>query len=146
MLSRTAEYALRAVVWLAGNHGVAATTIQIARATRVPPDYLSKVMQLLVRAGLVEARRGKNGGFTLLRPPSQVSVLEVVNAVDPVRRIEHCPLGIPAHAHRLCALHRRLDEAARLVEAALASASIAEMVDEGAPAQPLCEIGDGIHA
>jgi Rrf2 family transcriptional regulator, nitric oxide-sensitive transcriptional repressor len=143
MLSQTAEYALRAVVWLAGNAGAPATTDRIARATKVPADYLSKVMQLLGRGGLVEARRGRHGGFTLLRPAATITALEVVNAVDPVRRIARCPLGRKAHRHELCPLHRRLDSAAALVEEALGAASIAELLDDNAP---LCRIGKAAHA
>ena len=58
MFSRTTEYALRAVVYLAAQDGAARTIGQIAEATRVPSDYLSKVMQNLRRAGLVQSQRG----------------------------------------------------------------------------------------
>ena len=63
MISQTAEYALRAVVFLSMNVDAAFTTQQIAVATKVPAAYLSKVMQSLVRAGLVRSQRGLGGGF-----------------------------------------------------------------------------------
>ena len=59
MFSQTAEYALRAVVWLANNDDAPMTTNQIAKATQVSPDYLSKVLWALGRSGLVHAQRGK---------------------------------------------------------------------------------------
>src|SRR5262245_46906388 len=118
MFSQTAEYALRAVVYLAAQGGEPRTAQQIAEVTRVPAGYLSKVMQALSRAGLVHSQRGLGGGFTLAVPPADLTVLDVVQAVDPIRRIKSCPLGIKGHVN-LCPLHRRLDQAIALVEKAL---------------------------
>jgi Rrf2 family protein len=140
MFSQTAEYALRAVVYLASQDG-ARTAQQIAEATRVPPGYLSKVMQGLGRARLVLSQRGLHGGFTLARPADALTVLDVIQAVDPIKRIRSCPLGIDDHIN-LCPLHRRLDHAMGLVERALRQSTIAELLTEpergrGIPI-PLC--------
>src|SRR5271165_101255 len=108
MLSQTAEYALRAMVALATRSGEARTAQEIARASRVPLDYLSKVLNSLVRAGIVSGQRGRGGGFQIVRPVSEITVLEVVTAVDPLRRIRSCPLGLQAHGENLCPLHRKL--------------------------------------
>ena len=69
MISQTAEYALRAIVYLADQGGVARTTSEIAETTQVPAGYLAKVMQSLCRAGLVKSQRGLNGGFKLAHDP-----------------------------------------------------------------------------
>jgi Rrf2 family protein len=127
MVSQTAEYALRAVVYLAGQDGPR-TTQQIAETTHVPAGYLAKVMQSLGRAGVVNSQRGLKGGFTLAHKADQLSILEVVNAVDPVRRIAECPLGIPSHGRRLCPLHRRLDEAAAVVEKAFCETMVTDLL------------------
>src|SRR5918998_6823233 len=97
MFSQTVEYALRAVVHLAGAAPRAQTTEEIARTTRVPQAYLSKVLQGLVQAGIVRSQRGIGGGMTLARPPAELTILEVVNAVDPIQRIRTCPLDLSAH-------------------------------------------------
>jgi Rrf2 family protein len=141
MFSQTAEYALRAVVYLASRPAAAQTTQQIAEATRVPAGYLSKVLQGLARAGVVHAQRGLHGGFTLALPPERLTVLDVLQAVDPIRRIRSCPLGLKGHVN-LCPLHRRLDNALAMVEDALRSSTIAELLAEpdrrkGIPV-PLC--------
>jgi Rrf2 family protein len=144
MISQTAEYALRAIVYLADQSGAPQTTQQIAEVTRVPAGYLAKVMQSLARCGMVHAQRGLHGGFTLAVPPKELTVLDVVQAVDPVRRIEHCPLGIAGHK-TLCPLHHRLDNAAEMVEKALGSSTIAELLVEtkrGKAPKPLCSIAD----
>lgn len=127
MISQTAEYALRAVVFLAEQSDAPQTTQQIAEVTLVPAGYLAKVMQTLGRSGIVHARRGLHGGFTLAVPPGELTVLDVVQAVDPVQRIEHCPLGIPEHKS-LCPLHARLDDTAAMVEKALGASTIAELL------------------
>ncbi len=140
MFSQTTEYALRAIVWLAAHSAEPQTTLQIAAATRVPAGYLSKVLQALGRAHLVNSQRGLYGGFTLTRPAKTIRVLEVVNAVDPIRRIETCPLGLKSHGKELCALHRRLDDAIAHIENAFSESTIADLLAEPSTSQPLCEI------
>ena len=139
-ISQTAEYALRAVVWLASRPDMNLSTQQIAEVTRVPAGYLSKVLQALARAGLVASQPGRTGGFQLTRPAREISVLDVVNAVDPVQRIRSCPLLLLSHEHELCPLHRRLDQALANVERAFAESTIAELISEPARNVPLCEL------
>lgn len=139
MLSQTVEYALRAVVYLADQAPEARATGEIAEATRVPSAYLSKVLQHLNRAGIVRSRRGVGGGMTLAKRPEDISILEVVNAVDPVQRIRECPLGLEAHGVNLCPLHRRLDNALAMVEDAFGRTTLAEVLAEPTQSKPLCE-------
>ena len=139
MISPTAEYALRAVVAIAQGSGDAVVTATIAEITRVPPGYLPKVLQTLRKAGLVDSKRGLGGGFTLARPAAEMTVLEVVNAVDPIKRIDRCPLGIDSHGTSLCPLHKRLDEATELVERSFASTTIAELLSAPGRSAPLCQ-------
>jgi len=129
MFSSTAEYALRAVVHLAAEPDKPCTTGEIAEATQVSPGYLSKVLQNLGRVGIVSSQRGPSGGFILQRSPKDITILDVVNAVDPIERITKCPLNIPSHAVKLCKLHARLDEAIGMVESALGASTIAEMLE-----------------
>ncbi len=138
MISQTAEYALRAVVLLGSSPGQPLTTQQVASQTQVPAGYLSKVLQALGRAGLVEAQRGLHGGFTLTQSLDELTVLDVINAVDPFKRIEHCPLKLAAHQGRLCSLHKRLDEGIAQVEALFGGTTIAELLAEPNPSRPLC--------
>lgn len=139
MISQTVEYALRAVVFLATEDGKPQTTEQIANATKVPPAYLSKVLQSLVRAGLLRSQRGIGGGITLARSADELTILEVVNVVDPIQRIPVCPLGISTHGANLCPLHRRLDNAMASVENAFRDTTLADLLSEPNPSVPLCE-------
>lgn len=146
MISQTVEYALRAMVVLAQNPDSPQTALSIATAAKLPTDYLLKVMQSLGRAGLVNAQRGKHGGFTLARAADEITILDVLNSVDPIQRIHHCPLGLKSHGTRLCALHRRLDSALAMVENAFSSTTLSDILDSPGPVQPLCESMVHLHA
>lgn len=137
MISQTAEYALRAVVCLAGEPDRPMTSAQLAEATKVPASYLSKVMQSLVRAGLVKSQRGLHGGFLLGPPITELSVLDVINAVDPFQRIHSCPLDLKSHGTNLCPLHRQLDNAMAHVEMVFSKHTIADLLDDPSPSKPM---------
>ena len=143
MFSQTVEYALRAVVYLASKEGQGQTTQQIAEKTKVPAGYLSKVLQGLARQGLVSAQRGLHGGFTLAKSSAELTIWDIVEAVDPIRRIRGCPLGLPGHA-KLCPLHRRMDQAIAMVEKALQESTVAELLAEPGKNKsiptPLCPV------
>lgn len=131
MISRTAEYALRAITHMAGRDmqdGVTSQTVgEIASGTRVPLGYLSKVLQQLTKAGLIVSQRGSGGGFRLARTPQQISIYEIVNAVDPIQRIHKCPLGLKSHTE-LCPLHAKIDASISLMEQQFQSTTIADLI------------------
>lgn len=139
MLSQTVEYALRAAVHLASEAPAPRTTEQIAAATLVPRAYLSKVLQGLVRAGLIHGQRGLGGGMTLVKDVKKITILDVVNAVEPIQRIKTCPLGLATHGVRLCPLHRRLDEALATIEKSFGDTTLAELLTDRRGSLPLCE-------
>jgi len=140
MFSQTVEYALRAVVHLADHSPSPRTTDQIATATLVPKPYLSKVIQGLCHANIVQSKRGIGGGIALVKLPSELTILDVVNAVEPIQRIRQCPLGLKTHGVRLCPLHKRMDHALAMVETAFRQTSLAEVLAEPTNSHPLCEL------
>jgi Rrf2 family protein len=99
---------------------------------------LSKVLQSLGRAGIVHSQRGLGGGMTLGKSAEEITILEVVNAVEPIQRIRTCPLGLSAHGVRLCPLHKRLDAALAMVEEAFGNSTLAEIIAEPTRSKPLC--------
>lgn len=138
MLPKTAEYALRAVVWLAYEPGQSASAERLANCTKVPRRYLYRVLQGLAESGLVRSQPGPGGGYTLARQPADVTILDVVNAVAPVERIRCCPLGLPTHT-TLCPLHRELDRVFAAAEQAFARVTIAKLLGPAGSVAPLCE-------
>jgi Rrf2 family protein len=139
MLSKTAEYALRAAVWLANSPDSASSADALAKVTKVPRRYLHKVVQDLVRAGLVRSQSGPGGGYSLALPVDEIAILDVVNAVAPLERIRHCPLGLPSHT-RLCPLHKELDRMYASAEESLRRVTLGQLVRSSSKIVPLCEV------
>lgn len=139
MLSKTAEYALRTVACLAGDAGQAASADVLCEQTKVPRRYLHKVLQDLVRAELVRSRSGPGGGYSLARSAEEITILDVVNAVAPLERIRHCPLGLPSHTS-LCPLHKELDKAYAATETAFSRVTIAQLLRSESRIVPLCDV------
>jgi Rrf2 family protein len=127
VLSQTVEYALRAMLHLASREGEVISADRIADTTDIPAGYLAKIMRDLVVAGQVLSFRGPGGGFSLARDPARVTLLDIVNAVDPIVRIDRCPLRRPCR-EGLCALHRRLDDAVAVMERSLSSTTLADLM------------------
>jgi Rrf2 family protein len=139
MLSKTAEYALRVAVWLAQSPKEPVSADHLAEATKIPRRYLHKVVQDLARGGLVRSQPGPGGGYAIYRRPDQITILDVVNAVEPLQRIRHCPLGLPTHT-RLCPLHRELDKVYAAAEQALARVTLAQLLRSTSSIVPLCDV------
>lgn len=114
-----------------GNNDKQPQTVgQIASETLVPAGYLAKVLQSLSRSGLIVSRRGLGGGFQLAKPAGDISIFEVIQAVDVFQRIHSCPLKLEAHRTKLCPLHKRLDDAMALIEAQFKATTIDELLSD----------------
>ena len=127
MISQTAEYALRAVSYLAAHLERSVTTQEIAEEMKIPPSYLSKVLGYLVRVGLVRSRRGPTGGFVLAQDPSRLALLDVIEAVEPWDRHDKCPIERSGHSGQLCPLHEKLASAWARVEETMRHTTVAEI-------------------
>ncbi|MEI8196087.1 MAG: Rrf2 family transcriptional regulator [Phycisphaerae bacterium] len=128
MFSQTVEYILRVVVFLASQRASATTTQQISDATQVPVGYLAKIMQRLVKANIVSSQRGRNGGFLLHPRAYGLTLLDIIQQLEPIVRIQACPLANPEHKQNLCPLHARLDQAIAAVEQTLGESTIQNLL------------------
>ncbi len=125
MFSQTVEYALRAMVQLAADSSGAATTKDIAAKAKVPSAYLAKVLQSMRRGGLIHSRRGVGGGVTLAKPAAKITLLDVIDAVEPLKRTPS--KKAPAAAQ----LQKSMDSAVDQLRATFASESLADMLPKG---------------
>jgi Rrf2 family protein len=136
MISKTAEYALRAIACLSTNPGAAFSADVLAAQSKVPRRYLHRVLQDLVTAEIVRSRPGPGGGYELVIATDQLNILDIINAVSPIERIRSCPLGIQSHL-ALCPLHAELDRAYAATEAAFKSVTFSELM-KSTQFTPLC--------
>lgn len=81
-LSARADYALRAAIELAASQEGHVTADQLARAQQIPGKFLEAILTQLRRAGLVRSQRGPDGGFWLARPAQEISLADIIRAID----------------------------------------------------------------
>ncbi|MBW1842813.1 MAG: Rrf2 family transcriptional regulator [Deltaproteobacteria bacterium] len=94
LLSQTAEYALRAMAWLATVPGdKPMRAVDLSHATGIPTHYLSKVLRRLVLGGLLESQKGQGGGFSLARPPGEIAFIDILSSIDAYPTQGRCAFG-----------------------------------------------------
>lgn len=133
-LTRAADYAVRAMIHLATLPTGSRVNIgELARASDAPTHFMSKVLQQLVHGGLVGSRRGENGGFELALPPEQISMLQVVEAIEGRLALNSCLTSDTAcQRSEWCAAHKVWADAQSAMIQVLASASMAQLARDSA--------------
>jgi Rrf2 family protein len=134
MLSQTAEYALRAVLYLAERADDRTVRVgEMAQALRIPRNYLSKILHLLGRAGVLTSTRGKTGGFQLAVPADRLRLAAIIAPFDRVDERRRCLLGRPQCSDRTaCAVHSRWKEVADTVATFFRETTVAELLSDAA--------------
>jgi Rrf2 family protein len=131
VLSQTAEYALRATLFLARHTpGRTATADSIAAALGAPANYLAKTLHQLARAGIVEGVRGPAGGFRLTRDAAELTLAEVVLTFDEPFTRSACLLGDRCDAGRPCAAHEQWVEVTAAMAEPLRRTMVADLLRE----------------
>lgn len=136
-LTRRGDYAVRAMLVLARDADGFMSGPELVAATAIPEAFLPQVMGDLVRAGLIENRRGRRGGYRLARPASAISLLDVVEAVEGDGRRRTCVLrGGPCRRDGPCDVHDAFFRAQEAVFGTLASVSFADLPNRLGSAKP----------
>lgn len=133
MLSITAQYALRAMVYIAA-HGAerAVGAKEIAAKTGVPAQYLSRILRDAVRHGLLKSARGVGGGFRLARPVQRIRLLDVLAPFEPTLTRTRCPFGQPRCSDdRPCGFHSSWKPVATAMRRMLEETTLAEVGPAG---------------
>jgi Rrf2 family protein len=131
-LTRRGDYAVRAALALAREFEQPGYTKirEVVERMGLPARYTPQILGLLGRAGLAEARAGRDGGYRLTRPPSEISLLDVVEAAEGPLRTERCTLsGGPCHWDDMCALHPAWEEATRALRDSLGQTTLANVLE-----------------
>lgn len=146
MISRTAEYAFQALAFLSQSRGGAVTTREIAEATGLPADYLSKILRSLRKHGILVAHRGIGGGFALARPASSISVLDVLSGLgERLPSVERCPLGIAGHTE-ICQIHGAINDAVEQIRCRFSDLSIEDLTESLGADSIKCCLETGVCA
>ena len=139
-LTKRGDYAVRAAIALAQHAGGPGLTKihQVAEEMQLPPRYTPQILGLLAKAGLAEARAGRDGGYRLLRDPADISLLEIVEAAEGPLATAECTLrGGPCRWDDTCAVHPAWEAATQALRSSLARTSLADLaaVDAGLTAK-----------
>jgi len=132
-LTRAADYAIRVMVYLASLPDDSRVLLpSLAESTGAPASFLSKILQALVRAGLIVSRRGKAGGFTILACAREASMYDVVEAIDGPICLNLCLAdGKSCERAETCPAHPIWGQAQRAMLDVLRRASIADLAYTG---------------
>ncbi|MCW5983097.1 MAG: Rrf2 family transcriptional regulator [Bryobacteraceae bacterium] len=127
--SRSAEYAIRAFVYLADvPDGKYAMVKNIAEESEIPTHFLAKILQQLARKGFLRSSKGPTGGFSLRKTPGDISLLELVDAIDGLAEYERCPSGMTeCNDEAQCGMHESWKELRSRIIGYLEETSIADV-------------------
>jgi Rrf2 family protein len=142
-LTRAADYAVRVMVHLAGKPvGSRATRNELATSGDAPEHFLSKILQSLSRSGLITSHRGMAGGYALAKAPDDITLLDVVEAMEGPLLLNVCLAEGPSCERKdWCSVHVVWAEAQEALEKVLRAATIASLSRDATAARHRC--GDG---
>lgn len=129
-LSRLTDYAVVVLSQMAGRAGDVMTAIDLADATALPQPTVAKVLKLLARHDVIESRRGTQGGYVLDRSASEVSVAEIISAIDGPVALTACVDDATGDCsvETCCPMRGRWDRLNTAVQSAFESVSLAEIL------------------
>ena len=130
-LSRKSDYALRAVIYLAGLSPERYGRVgEIAKARSIPQAFLAQILPLLANRGVVRSQQGAHGGYTLARPPSEITFLEIIEAVEGPLRLNKCTgeQHDDCMLQETCEMHSVWSAAQKLTAEFLGNVTMADML------------------
>ncbi len=147
ILSKLADYGVIVATHLAAHSDRQETAAAIAAATRLPPATVAKLLKALAHAGLVTATRGAAGGYRLGRPPSAISIAEVVAAIDGAIGMTQCSVhSTDCSRTDYCPTRPHWAAINRAVGTALSAISLDDMLSPFAFAPPAAAFAERVAA
>lgn len=136
-LTRGGEYGIRGVLYLAQkNDGKVSMLSAIAKAQDVPPRFLAKIFQSLAKAGVVKSHRGAKGGFSLARTPADITIKDVIEAIEGPIYLNVCLISQgECSRDKICPMHAVWEEAQEKMMGVLARANFADLAKAEREAQ-----------
>jgi len=142
VITRETDYAIRATLYLAKQKdcSLPVSTSELSKEMAIPYRFLRKIVSKLVQAELIESRRGKGGGVSLARDASEISLIDIIDAVDPEASLLNRCLVDERGCNRVthCGIHAELDRMQKQLNASLSEVTLASMSrHESAPRDSL---------
>ena len=132
IFSRRCEYALQAVLYLALKEEGEKTSIkELTNHIRIPSPFLAKILQDLAHTGLLKSGKGPRGGFALSKPAREITMFQIVEAMDGTAFTNGCVLGFTECSTTApCAMHDEWSDIRDRITTALQKKNIAEMAKQ----------------
>lgn len=132
MITRATEYAIRTVIFLAKQPaGEIVLKKDICRTQDVTPAFLTKILQPLIKAGIVSSQRGVGGGFLLARDPKEITLLDLLEAEEGKLRLNHCLTDeMACERDAYCAAHQVWTQAQEAMVNVLEKQSVADLAEQ----------------
>jgi Rrf2 family transcriptional regulator, iron-sulfur cluster assembly transcription factor len=132
LLSRACEYAIQAALYLAEHDDTPYISVkEIAERNEISFHFLGKIVQTLTQKGILASYKGPKGGVRLARPPEEITVLQIVEAIDGLAVLQKCVLGLPECGdEHPCALHNQWGRIRAEIYEMLNGKSIAQLLRE----------------
>lgn len=128
--TRRTDYAIRALVYLAGADSARVNAAEIGAEMEIPTPILHQVLRELQKAKLLTSQSGPRGGYRLIRDPGEIPLLEIVEALEGSVHLDQCAFsGGPCHWDQVCALHDMWTEARQAFSDSLAAHTLGEVAD-----------------
>lgn len=129
LINRDTDYAVKALIFFAGNGGRIATVSGIAKELNIPNPFLRKILQILNRKGLLKSFKGKGGGFILAKPPEEIFLIDLIRIFHGEVRLNECVFNREICPDiRTCVLKKKIAGIERRVIKELKGINIASLI------------------
>jgi Rrf2 family protein len=126
--SNPCQYAIRALTYMAHHRNKPCLAREISQEMGLPYQFLTKILQDLRKKGLLNSAKGRGGGFQLAKPPSKITLYDVKEAIDGVKDLEECAVGIrPCDDHSPCPIHHTFSPIRTSIRKYLKKVTVAQM-------------------
>lgn len=133
MFSKSCEYGIQATIYIA-LHASTTKNIsikEIAKEQGIPAQYLSKIMQLLVKKNIVESMKGPNGGFILKKNPNKLTLFEIIEIIDGTDIFDKCGMGLKKCLDKEpCPIHSEYKLVKAKIKKILKEKSVNQLVED----------------
>jgi Rrf2 family transcriptional regulator, iron-sulfur cluster assembly transcription factor len=131
-LFKTSEYAIRCLVYMAGRSGELCSVKRLSDELKIPYKFLGRLMAQLGAEGIVQAERGKNGGYRIAKPLEEIHLSEIVDLVEGPQTYDRCILGFDqCDDDNPCAMHKFWTEPKDSIVKMMHDVTLAQMAGSG---------------